>query len=96
MISLSEAQSIVLDSIAPLHPRAVPLAHALGLTTSITIRAEENVPPFDNTAVDGFAVRAGDLVDASHETPVSLRVIDTIAAGRHATTPLGPGQAYRI
>jgi molybdopterin molybdotransferase len=96
VISLSDAQSTVLESIQALHPRAVPLGEALGLTTSITIRAEEHVPPFDNTAVDGFAVRANDLTGASRETPVTLRVLDTIAAGSHPTTPLGPNEAYRI
>jgi molybdenum cofactor synthesis domain-containing protein len=70
----------------------VPLAEALGLTTSVPLRAEEEVPPFANTAMDGYAVRAADTVAA----PVELEVIGTLAAGGRPEVTVGPGQALRI
>ena len=57
-------QAAVLRECLPLDPRAVDLQDALGCVTSQPLEAEELVPPFDNTAMDGFAVRAADTTDA--------------------------------
>ncbi len=59
--------------------------------TTEAVASAEAVPPFDNTAVDGFAVRAGDLA-----VGVDLRVAGTVAAGSRGDVPVGPGQAVRI
>jgi len=96
LISLEAARRRVLAQCPPIRPRAVPLAEALGCATSVPIRAEEAVPPFDNTAVDGFAVRSAEVVGAAPDHPVHLRVIATIAAGAPPEPPVGPGQAVRI
>lgn len=93
LIALEDAQRRVLAGCAPLHPRAVPLDDALGCVTSVPLRADEAVPPFANTAMDGYAVRAADTAGA----PVTLRVAGTLAAGADpATVAVEPGTAVRI
>ena len=67
-------------------------ADALGLVLAEDVKATEQIPPFDNTAMDGYAVRAADTVEA----PVTLRVVDTLHAGRAPEVPVGPGEAVRI
>ena len=92
MISLDAARERILDAVAPLPPRAHPLADARGLVLAESIRANEPVPPFANTAMDGYAVRAADTADA----PVTLHVVGELPAGRAPTIPVGPGEAIRI
>ncbi|MBW3613884.1 MAG: molybdopterin molybdotransferase MoeA [Actinobacteria bacterium] len=93
MIPLQEAQARVLGSIGRLHPRAVPLDEALGCVTSVAIAATEAVPPFPNSAMDGFALRAADTAGG----PVQLRVVGLLPAGRDpAGLTVGPGEAVRI
>ncbi|MDQ2650861.1 MAG: molybdopterin molybdenumtransferase MoeA, partial [Actinomycetota bacterium] len=69
MIPLAEAQAHVLERVAPLEPRRVPLASARGLVLAEAVRAPEAVPPFANTAMDGYAVRAADVTAASEAAP---------------------------
>ena len=92
MISLEDARAHVLGSCPPGHPKAVPIADAHGLVTSVDVVTDEDVPPFDNTAMDGFAVRAADTRGA----PVRLAIAGTIAAGAPPDVPVGEGQAVRI
>ncbi len=89
MISLSDAQSLILDAVAPLTPRPVPVTDARGLVLAADVIATEPVPPFANTGMDGYAVRAAD-------TPGRLRVVGELPAGRAPTTPVGAGEAIRI
>src|SRR5205085_5774935 len=65
---------------------------ALGLVLARDVVSPEAVPPFPNTAMDGFAVRAADTSAA----PATLKVVATLAAGAAPTTPVGPGEAIRI
>ena len=92
MIPLPEALSHVLERVERLPQQAVALDRALGLVLAEPVVSSEAVPPFDNTAVDGFAVRSGDAVEA----PVTLEVVGTIAAGDDPAVRVGPGQAARI
>ena len=92
LVPLQDAQRRVLLQCMPLRPLAVPLADALGCVTSVALTAEEAVPPWANSAVDGFAVRSADVAAA----PVSLPVIGTIPAGAPPEPAVGPGQAVRI
>ena len=93
MISLDEARSFVLGGCEPGPAVTLPLADALGLVTAQGAVADEAVPPFANTAMDGFAVRAADTAAA----PVTLRVAGTVRAGMSgADSPVGPGEAVRI
>ncbi len=92
LIPLDEAQRRVLAQCQRLRPLAIPLADALGCVTSVALTADEAVPPFANTAVDGFAVRSADVV----HIPVTLDVIGTIPAGAPPEPAIGPGQSVRI
>lgn len=92
MIDLSEARRYVLDRVAPLEAAEVALSEAAGLVLAADAVAAESVPPFANTAMDGFAVRAADTRGA----PRVLEVIGTVSAGSTFDGELGPGQALRI
>lgn len=92
MIPLDEAQQYVLSGCAPLPAASISAADALGLVTAESIVSREQVPPFDNTAVDGYAVQAADTADA----PVELNVIGAIAAGDAPTMTVAAGEAVRI
>ena len=92
VIPLPEARSYVLDRVDRLGVVSAGLADAAGLVLSEPVVAHELVPPFANTAMDGFAVIAADTAEA----PVTLEVTGTVAAGAPATRPLEPGQAMRI
>ena len=92
MIPLESARARVLASCLPLHPRAIPLGEALGCVTSVPLVADEAVPPFANTAVDGYAVRAADTASA----PATLRVVATLPAGAAPSAAVGAGEAVRI
>lgn len=92
LLPLAEAQAHVLAACAPLHPSAVPLADALGLVASVPVTAESAVPPFDNSAMDGYALRAADTASA----PCELTDLGTLAAGAGTEVVVGPGQALRI
>ena len=75
-----------------LHPRAIPLDDALGCVTSVPLSADASVPPFANTAMDGFAVRAADTGPGAR-----LRIVDTLPAGRDPSgMHVGAGEAIRI
>src|SRR5207249_961808 len=87
-----EVRARILAACPPLQPRAVPLADALGCVTSVALEAEEAVPPFANTAMDGYAVRATDTAGA----PVRLKVVATLAAGAAPDRGVGAGEAIRI
>jgi molybdopterin molybdotransferase len=96
LIPLEEAQAEVLAACRPGPAAAIPVAEALGLVLAETVVAPEPVPPFANTAMDGFAVRAADTATASETAPARLRVIGTLAAGHAAANAVGPGEALRI
>ena len=92
MISLAEAKQFVLGSVGVLGPRDFQANQALGLVTASPVVAAQQVPPFANTAMDGFAVRAADTA----QTPTRLNVVGTLAAGDVSSVEVGPGQAIRI
>ncbi len=98
MISLAEAQALVWSRCEPLRARAVPLEEARGCVTAAAIRSEEAVPPFANSAVDGYAVRAADTAGAAPGgAAVRLRVVATLPAGGDpAGLAVGRGEAVRI
>src|SRR5580700_8020020 len=73
-------------------PESRPLAAAFRGVTAEPIVAQEDVPPFSNSAMDGFAVRSVDVAEA----PARLRVVDSVMAGDGRPVSVGPGQAVRI
>jgi molybdopterin molybdotransferase len=96
VIPLEEAQNRILATVPRLPAATVALADALGLVTVEDLAATEPIPPFANTGVDGYAVRAADTAGASPDSPVRLRVVDELPAGKAPTVPVGPGEAIRI
>ena len=92
MIPLGEARAHVLDRVAVLPAVEVPIADALGAVTPEAVVSAEAVPPFPNSAMDGYAVRAADTAGA----PVDLKVVGMIAAGTAGDLVVGPGEAARI
>ena len=91
MIPLDEARSYVLARIERLEPIDLAVDEALGLVLAEPVIATEQIPPFANSAMDGFALRAADSGEGAR-----LRVVATIAAGATFDGEVGPGEAARI
>lgn len=96
MIPLADAQDRVLAACVPGAPVTVGIDDALGLVLARAVVSAGDVPPFANSAMDGYAVRAADVAGASGEAPVRLSVVGTLAAGGIPDRAVGPGQAVRI
>jgi molybdopterin molybdotransferase len=96
MISVEEARERILALISRLEPETRPLADALGQVLAEDARSPLTIPPLDNPAMDGYAVRAADTAGASEAAPISLKVIGEVAAGYIFDAEVGPGEAVRI
>ena len=94
--TVDEHLSIVLDAIGTIEPIELPLLDAQGLLLAENIATEFPLPSFDNSAMDGYAVRAIDTRDASSADPVQLLVVGDVAAGAKSRSGMGPGLAMRI
>jgi molybdopterin molybdotransferase len=93
MLSVTEAQAVILQHARPLPPEDVPLGPAaLGLVLAEDVTSDLDMPPYDKSMMDGYAVRAADLPDGRGE----LRIVEEITAGRTPRLPLGAGEAARI
>ena len=92
MISVEEALERILAFVAPLPAVDVPILEALGQVLVDDVRSDIDVPPLDNSAMDGYAVRAADTQGASHDAPVILRVVGDLAAGYTTRTTVEPGR----
>jgi molybdopterin molybdotransferase len=96
VIPLRDAQEHVLGRVPLLTPTSVSLLDAVGCVTAEAVTAGDAIPSFDNTAMDGYALRSADVVSAGDAAPVRLEVIATLAAGSSERPEVGPGQAVRI
>jgi molybdopterin molybdotransferase len=96
MLSVEQAQEQVLARIARLEAQRVDALEALGCVLVSDIVSDIDVSPFDNSAMDGYALRAADVAGASDVAPVVLRVVEHIGAGAYPTREVGPGEASRI
>lgn len=92
MRPLAEAQRDVLTSVPRLPVVELPLGEALGLGLACPVRAPHDVPPFTNSAMDGYAVQGSDV----GSTPVTLRLLEDVPAGHVARTRVTPGTAIKI
>ena len=92
MIAIHEAQKTVLDACGVLVPVATTCEQMSGRVLAQDVVAPENVPPFANSAVDGYAVRTAD----TQTVPTELVVVDTVAAGAEPKIAVSAGQAIRI
>jgi molybdopterin molybdotransferase len=96
MLSVDEAQSVILASVSPLPSEPVAVAEALGCVLAERVTAPIPLPPFDNSAMDGFAVVAHDTRGASAEAPCALKVIESLPAGATPGQRVESGTAARI
>jgi molybdopterin molybdotransferase len=94
--SVDEHIERILESITPLPPYDQPLLEALGLPSSEQIASTVDLPGFDNSAMDGYAVIYDDVASATGESPVHLPVVGEAAAGQTKLFALSPGTAVRI
>jgi molybdopterin molybdotransferase len=95
MTSADQALQTVLDNVAPLGIERLSITAAPGRVLAEDIHSTRDIPGFDNSAMDGFAVRAADVKLASEANPVRLEVIETVGAGAMPSRAIGPGQAAR-
>jgi len=96
MRSVEEHQRVVAELIAARRPVRVGLAEAEGRVLAEDVAAPLSLPVFDNSAMDGYAVRAEDVAGADDRSPVTLPVAEDIPAGRTDPLTLAPGTAHRI
>jgi len=96
LISSQEARTTILSNVSPLPPKELPFTETLGLVLAEDIVSDLDIPPFNNSSMDGFAVRAEDTASAASDSPVSLRISGEIPAGEGKEFSLMPGEALRI
>jgi molybdopterin molybdotransferase len=94
--SVDEHLDDILATVRPLDPIELNLLDAQGCVLVEDITVPVSLPPFDNSSMDGYAVRVADVAGASEEYPASLEVVGDVAAGAADPVHVGPGQAARI
>ncbi len=95
MISPDQALATVLDTVDVLGVERVPILEALGRVFAAEVRSPRDIPGFDNSAMDGYAVRAADVASASAEHPVRMAVAETVGAGQMPTHKVERGTCTR-
>jgi len=96
MLSVEEARQQMLNTIPVLPTEKREILNCGGYVLAEALHAQENIPPFDNSAMDGYAVRAVDVQNASEAEPAVLTIVETIAAGYAPTKQVAAGQAARM
>ena len=96
MLSVEDALERILAHFHKLEAELAPLLGALGQTLAEDATAHHDIPPLDNSAMDGYAIRSADVRGASADTPITLRVDGAVAAGELPTVAVTPGAAVRI
>ncbi|MXV77107.1 molybdopterin molybdotransferase MoeA [Candidatus Poribacteria bacterium] len=96
MLSVEQARQQMLDTIGVLPTEQREILECSDYVLAEDLYASENIPPFDNSAMDGFAVLSSDVKDASKENPTVLSVVETIAAGFAPEKQVSSGSAARI
>jgi molybdopterin molybdotransferase len=96
MLTVDHALAKILEAFQRLPAERIPLAEGLGRVLAQSVTAAQDLPPFPNSSMDGYAVRAADVASASRDVPVRLTVVEDIPAGRVPMRTVGPGQASRI
>lgn len=94
--TVQEASERILAAIRPLSAESVRLRDALGRVLAEDVYSPIEHPPWDNSSMDGYAVRGDDVRHATAQTPVTLRVIETVRAGQRPSSEVAPGTAIRI
>ncbi|MBN2845560.1 MAG: molybdopterin molybdotransferase MoeA [Deltaproteobacteria bacterium] len=96
MIRVEEALNHILNSVSPLDLEKTDILNALGRVIGEDIYAGRNIPPKDNSAMDGYALKSEDIKGASADAPAIVETIEDIPAGYLSQKTIGPGQAARI
>jgi molybdopterin molybdotransferase len=96
VLTVDEYRERLLASVSRLAPLQLPLPQAHGCVLAVDVMAPWPLPSFDNSSMDGYAVLAADVSDATAATPVELRVLGDVPAGSRAVEPVVPGTAIRI
>lgn len=96
LIPLEQAQEIIIEKVRPVDEELVFVAQALNRVLAKDVFAGINLPPFDRSPLDGYAIRAEDISQASAEQPVTLKISAEIPAGHFPETSLVPGEAIKI
>jgi molybdopterin molybdotransferase len=96
LLDIDVARRAVLERVSPLLAEDVSLDDALGRVLAEDVTSAEAIPPFDNSAMDGYAVRAVDTLGAAADDPVALRVVDESRAGAPAMATAAAGEAIAI
>ncbi|NED22217.1 molybdopterin molybdenumtransferase MoeA, partial [Streptomyces sp. SID9913] len=94
--SVDEHLDDILGTVRPLEPIELHLLDAQGCVLVEDVTVPVSLPPFDNSSMDGYAVRVADIAGASEEYPAALEVVGDVAAGQVDLLHVGPGQAARI
>src|ERR1041385_7880552 len=81
MLSVSDARTRLLENFHPLDPETLPIDQAAGRVLAVDVTATQDLPPFANSSMDGYAVRCRDVATASHEHPLALNVSGDLTAG---------------
>jgi len=95
-IGLEDALQRMLQSVQALPAEEIDLSDALGRILAADVRASVDLPPWDNSAMDGFAVRSSDITGATRAHPVRLQLIESVQAGAFATRAVANGQTIKI
>lgn len=95
-LGVAEARAGILSRLEPLAAERRPLAECLGSVLARDVRSPIDLPPWNNSGMDGFAVRAADIRGASAARPVVLPVVDDVPAGHQPRGPLRPGTSVRV
>jgi molybdopterin molybdotransferase len=96
MIKVEEALNIVLDNIKVLPPKKIPILDALRRILAENIYSPQDIPAWNNSAMDGYAVRAEDLTEATRERPIKLKIIEDLPAGKTTTKNIRSRETIRI
>lgn len=96
MLSVEEAYDKIMAYFSPLEPEEVPVIQAMGQVLAEDVVSNFNIPPLDNSAMDGYAVRHDDIAGSSPDAPNILKVTSQVAAGQVATQDVEEGTATRI
>ena len=95
-VTIEQAASLLLEQIQSVQIEKIPIRNSFGRILAEEIYAEENIPPFDRSPYDGYALRSEDVKSASPESPVQLNIIEEVPAGHTASRSIRSGEAVKI
>lgn len=95
-LNVHDARAAILRGLAPLPPEHVPLLHALGRVLAEDVVSPIDLPRWDNSGMDGYAVHSDDVRGATDHSPRTLRLVDDVPAGARPARAVGRGEAIRV